>query len=255
MENAVAKKAEDCNLDGIDGFTTESEGEDQDQFVCGRVIQGERINFTNEATWVDAAKQKLPADLELIVVDIGRVVQKWGRDNMPREPPIILAPNEKFPDIEAMNEKCPKDEWRERFGKLEGPYQAQHVVYMYDPLTMNKYSWPTSTTGGHICVAELAEKTQMMRSFKKLRVYAVVKLSSKLMSKRYNRQRPDLIVQRYITRDGSDALSASETPAIAGPTSTAAKPATTKEALDQFAGVKTVEPPTGKEATNDEIKF
>jgi len=25
--------------------------------------------------------------------------------------------------------------------------------------------------------------------------------------------------------------------------------------LDTFAGVKTVEPPTGKEATNDEIKF
>jgi hypothetical protein len=157
MTNDITKKPENelCNLDGFDGFTDEAEGEDQDQFVGGRVIQGTRINFTNEATWVDAAKQKMPADLELIVVDVARIVQKWSKDNMPSEPPIIVEPNKKFPNIEAMNEKCPKSEWRERYGKLEGPYQAQHVVYMLDLKTMNKYSWPTSATGGHICVSDL----------------------------------------------------------------------------------------------------
>jgi hypothetical protein len=81
MENEVTKKAKDelCNLDGFDGFTNEAEGEDQDQFAAERVIQGTRINFTNEAIWVDAAKQKLPDDLELIVWNIGRIVQKWGK--------------------------------------------------------------------------------------------------------------------------------------------------------------------------------
>src|SRR5215472_5136603 len=190
MKNDVKKKPEDelCNVDGFDGFTDEAESEDQDQdqFVGGRVIQGTRIDFTNEATWVDVAKDELPSNLELIIADIARVVQKWGKDNMPSEPPIILAPNQKYPDIKAMNEKCPKTEWRERFGKLEGPYQAQKIVYLWNPVTMNKYSWPTSTTGGHICIAELVEKIQMMRRFKKQRVYAVVKLSSRLMSKRYN---------------------------------------------------------------------
>ena len=85
MSNDVAKKAEDeiCNLDGFDGFIDEADGEDQDQLVGGRVIQGTRINFTNEAIWIDAAKEELPSDLELIVVDIGRVVQKWGKDNRP----------------------------------------------------------------------------------------------------------------------------------------------------------------------------
>src|SRR5215475_2374795 len=144
-----------CNLDGFDGYTDEGEEQDQDQFASGRVIQDTRINYTNEATWVDASKQQLPAGLQLIVARIARIVQKWGKDNLPSEPPIILAPNQKFPDIEAMNAKCPKTEWRERFGRLEGPYQAQKVVYLWDPVTMNKYSWPTSTTGGQICVAEL----------------------------------------------------------------------------------------------------
>ena len=225
MANDVEKKPEDelCNLDGFDGFTDEAEGEDQDRFVGGRVIQGTRINFTNEAIWVDAAKEKLPSDLELIVVDIGRVVQKWGKDNLPSGPPITLEPNQKFPDINALNEKCPKSEWRERFGKLEGPYQAQYVVYLWDPaVTMNKYTWPTSTIGGHICVA-------------------------------------DVIIQRWITLDGNTSLSATETPAITGPmtspTSAAAKPATTAEALDHFAGMKTVTPPTAREATGDEVPY
>jgi len=182
MANDVEKKPEDelCNLDGFDGFTDEAEGEDQDRFVGGRVIQGTRINFTNEAIWVDAAKEKLPSDLELIVVDIGRVVQKWGKDNLPSGPPITLEPNQKFPDINALNEKCPKSEWRERFGKLEGPYQAQYVVYLWDPVTMNKYTWPTSTIGGHICVA-------------------------------------DVIIQRRITLDRTTPLTATETPGITGP--------------------------------------
>lgn len=224
MANDVEKKPEDelCNLDGFDGFTDEAEGEDQDRFVGGRVIQGTRINFTNEAIWVDAAKEKLPSDLELIVFDIGRVVQKWGKDNLPSGPPITLEPNQKFPDINALNEKCPKSEWRERFGKLEGPYQAQYVVYLWDPVTMNKYTWPTSTIGGHICVA-------------------------------------DVIIQRWITLDGNTSLSATETPAITGPmtspTSAAAKPATTAEALDHFAGMKTVTPPTAREATGDEVPY
>jgi hypothetical protein len=38
--------------------------------------------------------------------------------------------------------------------------------------------------------------------------------------------------------------------ALTGP-----KPATVQETLDQSAGVKRVDPPTGKEATDDEIRF
>jgi hypothetical protein len=254
MSNDMTKKPEEeiRNLDGFDGFTDEAEGNDQDQ-VGGRVIQGTRINFTNEAVWLDAAKKELPADLELIVIDIGRVVQKWGTDGLPSEAPIILAPHQKYPDIKAMNEACPKSEWRERFGKMEGPYQSQHVVYLLDPKTMQKFSWPTSTTGGHICVTGLVEKTNLMRKFRGERVYAVVKLSKTLMSKRYNRQRPDLIVQRWVTLEKNDALPAPETPAIAGPTATT--PADSKAAATDALGMRTVTKPTAKEVTGDEIPW
>jgi hypothetical protein len=129
---------------------------------------------------------------------------------------------------------------------------------------MQKYSWPTSTIGGHICVSDLVEKTKLMRRFRGQRVYAVVKLNSTLMSKKYNRQRPDLLVQRWVTLDGSSALPTAETPSITGPATppadstptpaAAAKPASTKEALDQF-GLRTVTPPSAKEVTGDEIPW
>jgi hypothetical protein len=241
------------NLDGFDGYTDESEGDeqDQDQFTSRRVIQGERIDFTNEAVWVGANKQPLPSNLQLIVADVLRVVQKWGHDNMPAEEPIILAPNQKWPNIQAMNDACPKTEWRMRFGELVGPYQAQKIVYLWDPITMNKYTWPTSSNSGMACVSELAEKISMMRQFKKQKAIPVVKLSSRLWSRRYNKQGPNLVALQWIVKDESGALlPITEMPALASP-----KPTTTQEVLDQFAGVETVTPPSGKEATGDEIRF
>jgi hypothetical protein len=269
MTNDVMKKPENeiCNLDGFSGFTDEAEGEDQDQFASVRVIQGTRINFTNEATWVDIAKQQLPDNLELIVHDIARVVQKWGKDNMPNADPIILAPNQKWPDLKAMNEKCPKTEWRMRFNNLVGPYEAQYIVYMWDPVKMKKYSWPTSTKGGRVCVAEFVEKIQWMRATKKNQhIFAVVKLGSQMWSKQYNRRRPDLIGQYWIERDEDGALTplTSTTPAIIGPTTTtpadsktaaASIPTDPKKVVAEQLGMRTVTPPTAKEATGDEIPF
>jgi len=243
------------DLDGFDGYTDEcayeGEEQDQDRFTSGRVIQGIRINFTKAGTWVDASKQPLPVDLQLIVHDVVRVVQKWDKDNMPAEPPIILGPDERWPDVDAMNERCPKTEWRTYFGKLIGPYQRQKIVYLWDPITMNKYSWPTSSNSGMACVSDLAEKIAMMRQFKKVKAIPIVKLGSRLWSKRYGTPGPDLVVMQWIKKDTDGALLAvTEPAAIPAP-----KPTTIQESLDTFAGVKTVDPPTGKEATDDEIKY
>ena len=243
------------DLDGFDGYTDEcayeSEDQDQDRFTSGRVIQGTRINFTKAGIWVDASKQPLPDNLQLIVHSVARVVQKWGHDNMPAEPPIILGPNERWPDVDAMNERCPKTEWRMYFDKLIGPYQRQKIVFLWDPVTMNKYSWPTSSNSGMACVSDLAEKIALMRQFKKVKAIPIVKLSSRLWSKRYGTPGPDLIVAHWIAKDKDGALLAvTEPTAISAP-----KLTTIQESLDAFAGVKTVDPPTGKEATDDEIKY
>jgi hypothetical protein len=242
------------NLDGFDGYTDESEGggDDQGQHTSRRLIQGERIGFSNEAVWTGVNGLPLPNNLQFLVHDTVRLVQKWGLDNMPAEDPIILEPHQKWPDIEAMNAACPKTEWRLRFGVLVGPYQPQKIVYLWDPVSMNKYTWPTGSNSGMACVSELVEKIQMMRQYKKQRARPIVKLSSRLWSKRFNRQGPHFIVQQWVVINEEGALvPLTEPTAITsgGPKSTI------KETLDQFAGVQTVSPPTGKEATDDAIQF
>src|SRR5260370_40563719 len=81
-------------LDGFEGYSDEVEGGEEQ--TSGRVIQGELVKFTNEATWVTRDGEELPPDLELIVIDIGRIVQKW-QDAKPVET-IILEPGQKYPD-------------------------------------------------------------------------------------------------------------------------------------------------------------
>jgi hypothetical protein len=221
--------------DGFEGFESGVEGQE----AQGRgVIRGACVRFTNEATWTINDGEELPSDLELVAVDVIRVVQKWI-NQMPVET-RILAPGEKFPDLKALNETAPKNEWTEVEGKLRGPWQAQHVVYLINPTTLDRYSYPTGTTGGAIAVRELVDKTKWMRSFRGANVYAVVTLSDVFMNTRFGgRQRPHFVIKRWIM------LGPKET-ALPAPTPEIAKPAAD-------ADLRTVEPPSCAEEMNDEI--
>ena len=98
-------------IDGFAGYEDAVEGNEQQ--TSNRVIQGELVKFTNEASWVTGAGEELPSDLELVVIDIGRVVQKW-KDGNPVET-RVLQPGEKFPDIDALN--CAEKRMGRRAGR------------------------------------------------------------------------------------------------------------------------------------------
>jgi hypothetical protein len=191
-------------VDGFDGYNDRVEGTDDDSEVAGRLIQGTLIKFTNEAKWVTREGEEISPTLELIPVDALRVVQKW---DVKRPVETIIVPlNEKIPNVDALNAKCPREEWRMYQGKLIGPWQFQRVVYFIDPLTMDKFTWPTGTTGGGICVREeLVEKVKLMRQFRSEHCYMVCTLSDTFMNtKNGGRQRPHLIVKRWVTLGGGD---------------------------------------------------
>jgi hypothetical protein len=225
-------------IDGFEGFEDGVEGGEEQ--TSGRVIQGSLVKFTNEVTWVTRDDEELPPDLELVVIDIGRVVQKW-KDGVP-DPAntIILAPYQKFPDIKKLNAEVPQKDWEEGpDGKPRGPWQAQHIFYMLNPQTMDQYSFPTGTTGGAICADDLAHKVKWMRKFRGAHVYPIVVLRDTFMPTRWGgRQRPHLEVKRWVMLDGGgNALPAPEQPKLP----------------DQ--GAKEVTPPSVKEVTDDEIKY
>jgi hypothetical protein len=136
-------------VDGFDGFTEEVEGQEAARRA---VIQGTKLAFTNEVTWVGGDEQiSPPSTREFIAVDIARVVQKWV-DNLPVET-RILGPGEKVPDLIALNEAIPRSQWgKDPSGNPRGPWQFQYVVYLLDPITLDRFSYPTGTSGGKIAV-------------------------------------------------------------------------------------------------------
>ena len=91
-----------------DGFDDET-GEDQQKT---RVIQGEKWN-SRATIWVNSDEEEIPPDREVVVVNTARVLQKWIDQAPVRGATRFLAPGERTPDVEQLNEECPRSEWSE----------------------------------------------------------------------------------------------------------------------------------------------
>jgi hypothetical protein len=229
----VAKLMSTTALDGFSGFVEEAEGDDRPQ--GGGVIQGTLLKFTNEAKWVNGEGDVMSPTLALVAHNVQRIVQKWINQK-PAET-IFVAPGEKFPNVEEMNKKAPKSEWREDFnGKMVGPWQPQSVLYLIDPETLDKFTYPTSTTGGSIALRELSEKIRWMRRHRGPDVGAVVTLSDTHMNTGYGgRQRPHFIIKKWIgLDDGETALAPPQSPAPALKTHEVKEPSLEEEMDDEL---------------------
>ena len=123
------KKVPSQPIDNFEGFIDEQEGEDQAQ--GGNVIRGtRRIKFDNGKWFFADDETEIAADREFVAVGILRVVQKFVNGEPADK--IIVEPGKKFPDIAALNVKCPEEEWSEYNGEPRGPWSGQSIVY---PLT------------------------------------------------------------------------------------------------------------------------
>jgi len=233
-------------LDGFGGFTEAVEGGGQPSGVS---LLGLKLKYL-DPIWTDPDEQEVKGPL--VVHDIQRKVQKWLDDTRPVET-IVLAPGQPWPDIEKMNAECPKHEWREKFGKLVGPWQGEHVVLFFDDKTMVRYWWPSpiTTIGSAICVRELAAQTKLMRSYRGEHIYPMVEPTHTFMPTNYGgRERPDLKVKGWVRfgEGGNLVLPAPNKPVLTGS-------ATVTAATSHPLGMQPVEKRTAKEVTGDEIKY
>jgi hypothetical protein len=157
MSNEIAKQ----NEDGFAGYVDEFENQEQ----TPNLIRGVCLRFSNDAEWI-ANGEIIGPDVELLVEDLSRVVQKWGKDKGPPLETIVLGPGQKFPDVEDMNERIPRTEWIQGMAGLKGPWQAGFILHLLDMRTMTKYDWPTATVGGAICIRQLRDRIVSMRKFR-----------------------------------------------------------------------------------------
>ena len=246
MSNDIVKK-DPTSIDNFAGWEDGVEGDDRPQ--SAGIIQGSLVKFSNEAMWVTRDGDELSADLELVAVDVGRVVQKW-QDQQPVET-IILQPHQKFPDIEKMNEETPKEQWVEGpDGQMRGPWQSQHVLYLLDLKAMDKYTFPTGTAGGRIAVGELRDKLMWMRRLRGPNVYPVIALSNTFMNTRFGaRQRPYFKIVRWVRLGGEGG----EVEALPPPPSSATAQSAPVTQTSAQSDLPLVTEPSLAEEMSDEI--
>ena len=264
MSNQSNDEDDKDHLHETDGFDDAEDGVEGESEQPQRVIQGEKINFTNDFTWVTVDDEEIAKDREFLVANTMRVVQKWEDDQVVET--IFVQPNQKWPDVAKLNAACPKSEWREgRNNQLEGPWQRARVTYLVDLQTAQRYTHASGTVGTDICVREFRDRVAMMRQFRGERVYAVITLGSAFMRTKYGgRQRPDFKIVRWLRPgSGGTTLPMSPTPQLppanteATPgkqTQLAAKPTTTP--TDAPVGMHTVEPPSlSEQMGNDKVPW
>ena len=174
-----------------------------------RIIKGHKLKFTNEATWVIGEDTVIDPDRAFIVVDIGKVQQKWGLDDRP-----VPGSTQRFPasaklNTDALNAAEPKDTWREKFGKTVGPWEWCYCTYLIDPTTFEIFTYLTSTFGGGQAVRAVRESTAMARKMRGPNLSPRVRLRDTFMNTEFGgRQRPVLEIIDYITINGGGQLSA-----------------------------------------------
>jgi hypothetical protein len=234
-------KKDPTSIDNFAGWEDGVEGDDRPQGAG--IIQGIKIKFDNTAAWLQRDDEEMPPNLELVAVDVLRVVQMWGPDGLPvNDETKILEPHQKFPDIEEMNAKVPRSKWVEGpDGQMRGPYQASHVLYLLDPQSMDKFSFPTATVGGRIAIRELRDKIMWMRRLRGPDTYPVIVLANTFMNTLGGRQRPHFKIVRWVRLGGEGG----EVEALPPP----AHPTTSQPELP----LKEVKEPTIQEDMNDDL--
>jgi hypothetical protein len=111
-------------------------------------------------------------------------------------------------NLEELNAKIPLSEWAEGLdGNLRGPWQAQYLVYLFDPDTAEPFTFATGTVGGGIAVRDLIDRVSWVRRFRGEQVYAVVSPSAAPMRTRYGtRLRPQFVIKRWVGLSSDGAL-------------------------------------------------
>jgi hypothetical protein len=191
----------------------QSDGVDTPDEGGGSIIEGHKIAFTNNATWINAKTEEvLPKKLRLLAAKFTRVVQKWLPNAKGKLVPVetrVLDDTESYKDIdiEAMNAQEPAENKHEAFGRTNvGPYEKAHVVYFMDPVTKAAFTYVTSTIGGRIAVEELKKAIRRERKLNGPNRYALVEFSDTFMDTGWGgRQRPDLVVVDFVSIGGAPA--------------------------------------------------
>jgi hypothetical protein len=142
--------------DGLSTFSLDQLGQQVSTFGGARILKFVAGNY------VTREGETIGPEREFVLLGLVKVVQKFvGKKLMDT---IVVPPLEKFPDVDAMNEAAPREEWGPDLnGKMVGPYARILVLKLYDASTMDRYVFVTGTLGGMIAFGDISDKIKLIR--------------------------------------------------------------------------------------------
>jgi hypothetical protein len=211
-----------------------------------RLIQGVILKCV-DGHWADS--DGLTPSSELLVLGTTRALQCWKDKEVLDE--IIERPGEPLPDVDELNEQIPQDEWENGLdGNPRPPWQLNYVAYLLDPKSADMYTFLNSTVGARIAVERLNNKLQWMRALRGENVAPIIKLDSRPMKTSFGvKMRPEFTILDWREFDVRIGITPTPMKQIES------KPIQSNDNKPNTTIGKPVKPPSGKEATDDDIPF
>jgi hypothetical protein len=257
--------------DGLSSFDLRQLGDRVGAFGGAKLLKFVQGDF------ITRESEKIGPEREFITFGLIKAVQKFVNKQLVDT--IIVAPHADFPDIEAMNEAVPKDEWGIGLnGQPQGPFTHMLILKFLDAKTFDRYAFVTNSQGGGVAVGDLTDKCKIARRINGPNVTAVVTCHSTRWPTKFNPhgKRPDFRVERWMPLDRDRQLAKptespkSITPPAMEPSTATAEaevsppmapaPATNPTLTLSTMGpsglsLKTVPAPTRAQELGDEVPF
>jgi hypothetical protein len=185
-------------FDAVDGFDGPLGGDDDDDVGYTRIIKGTQAKFDDKKTpmWQTKNKEPMPEGTYTGYAMI-KVVQAW-KPGLKAPETQILGIDDKFPNIEELNKKAPKSEWRDKFGKRVGPYEKAYVLYFMHDRTKRLFTFIAATDGACIAIRDLRGSVRMARKVEGVNVLPVFSLGDVHFPTGYGgRQRPAFMIEDH----------------------------------------------------------
>jgi hypothetical protein len=209
--------------DGLSDFSLDQIGMQAGAFGGARLLK------FSDGQYVTREGEVIEPNRELMVLGLKKVVQKFVGKKLVET--IIVPDGEPAPDIKAMNEKCPREEWGTNLnGDPAGPYVLVLALKLLEEKGMNRFVFVTQSKGGGIAVGDLSDKVKIIRRIRNdNNIVPVVSCRSiNFPIKRLNitKKRPDFSVLRFTKLgNGGGGLPAPEAPKpLTPPTASSSAP-------------------------------
>jgi hypothetical protein len=225
-------KIENPAIPADDGF---GDSDDSD-----RLLQGTRA-ICVDGKWIKPDGTEIPAAKQFLVLSTAEGLQHWEDGQLVEE--IIKRANKPLADVGKLNGEIPENTWEDGINGPRPPWAHVYAAYLLDPADGSTLTFMNSTQGAMVAIRELRNRVKWMRALRGEKVWPVVTLGRRLVSRKYQKYGPDFIIVDW--RDLSPL------PPAASPRQLENNVKPSNDPVENI--VRPVDMPTTAEILNDEI--